>query len=227
MSTENQQTSIEPRFITLEGIEGCGKSVQTRLIESSLKSAGVPLVSTREPGGTPFGEEVRQILLHRDGAPREPIAELLLYLADRYQDLKERIEPALSTGHHVICDRYHDATLAYQGYARRIGFDRIDQLAAALDLRRPDLTLVLDIDIETGLSRARLRMTETNEEIWSLFDEEAMAFHERVRQGYRLLQSREPERIRFVDGSGTPEEVFNRIMLTLEPLGLMKGAAKL
>ena len=195
------------KFITLEGIEGSGKSVQLHLLEEELKKRKVHFLITQQPGGTPFGKEVRQILLQQEGAQREPTAELLLYLADRYQHLKEVIEPSLTQGLHVLCDRYHDATLAYQGHARGLGFPMVDQLAKILALRIPDLTLVLDLEVEVGLKRARERNQNENSENWGRFEAEDLYFHRRVREGYRLLVQREPNRVLLVDASGTPEAV--------------------
>ncbi len=204
------------KLITLEGIEGSGKSVQLHLLEEELKKHNVRFLITQQPGGTPFGKEVRQILLQREGAQREPTAELLLYLADRYQHLKEVIEPTLSQGLHVLCDRYHDATLAYQGHARGIGFPVVDQLAKILALRSPDLTLVLDVEVEIGLKRARERNQKENSETWGRFEAEDLDFHRRVREGYQLLAQREPDRVLLVDASGTPEEVFEKLWGLLE-----------
>ncbi len=204
------------KFITLEGIEGSGKSVQLHLLGEELKTRKVRFLITQQPGGTPFGKEVRQILLQREGAQREPTAELLLYLADRYQHLKEVIEPTLSQGLHVLCDRYHDATLAYQGHARGIGFPVVDQLAKILALRIPDLTLVLDVEVEIGLKRARERNQKENSETWGRFEAEDLDFHRRVREGYQLLAQREPDRVLLVDASGTPEEVFEKLWGLLE-----------
>ena len=165
---------------------------------------------------SPFGKEVRQILLQQEGAQREPTAELLLYLADRYQHLKEVIEPSLTQGLHVLCDRYHDATLAYQGHARGLGFPMVDQLAKILALRIPDLTLVLDLEVKVGLKRARERNQNENSENWGRFEAEDLYFHRRVREGYRLLVQREPNRVLLVDASGTPEEVFKKLLGLLE-----------
>ncbi|HSR52739.1 MAG TPA: dTMP kinase [Acidobacteriota bacterium] len=211
-------TSMRGRFITLEGTEGCGKSLQTRMLAQELKRRGIDHVMTHQPGGTAFGQQVREILLHREGPPREPMAELLLYLADRYQNLKQVIEPALARGAHVVCDRYQDATMAYQAYARGIGFQRVQRLADVLELRNPDLTLVLEIDIEEGLRRAQERQQGTQEEDFSRFEEEDLAFHRRVLEGYRKLRQQEPERVRFLDASGTPEEVFQRVWQSIEDL---------
>ena len=209
------------KFITLEGIEGSGKSVQLHLLEEELKKRKVRFLITQQPGGTPFGKEVRQILLQREGAQREPTAELLLYLADRYQHLKEIIEPSLTQGIHVLCDRYHDATLAYQGHARGLGFPMVDQLAKILALRIPDLTLVLDLEVEVGLKRARARNQKENSETWGRFEAEDLDFHRRVREGYQLLVQREPDRVLPVDASGTPEEVFKKLLGLLEEKGII------
>ena len=209
------------KFITLEGIEGSGKSVQLHLLEEELKKRQVRFLITQQPGGTPFGKEVRQILLQREGAHREPTAELLLYLADRYQHLKEVIEPSLTQGLHVLCDRYHDATLAYQGHARGLGFPMVDQLAQILALRIPDLTLVLDLEVEIGLKRARARNQKENSENWGRFEAEDLDFHRRVREGYQLLVQREPDRVLMVDASGTPEGVFKKLLGVLEERGVI------
>lgn len=208
-----------PLFVTLEGIEGSGKSVQMELLDAELEQRGVPRVMSREPGGTRFGRQVREILLRHDGVPREPLAELLLYLADRHQHLKEVVEPALARGLHVVSDRYHDATLAYQGHARGIGLKTIDRLADILQLRRPDLTLLLDVPVEVGLERARARNRRESSQQFGRFESEEIEFHRRVREGYRLLCDREPERIRVVDGQGAPEAVLQRILPLLRERG--------
>lgn len=198
------------RFITFEGIEGSGKSLQLDLIATELARRGLPVRVTLEPGGTRFGREIREILLRAEGADREPVAELLLYLADRFQHLKEVVEPALADNLIVLSDRYHDATLAYQGYARQLGLEFIDGLTQQLSLISPDLTLVFDVDVVTGLSRARARNRLTQSEAQGRFEEESLEFHERVRDGYLLLARNFPERIRVVEAAGTPEEVFER-----------------
>lgn len=208
------------KFVTFEGIEGSGKSLQLAFLEGELRKRGTRFVTTREPGGTDFGLEVRKILLHRDGPQREPVPELLLYLADRYQHLKERIEPALAAGCHVFSDRYHHATLAYQGHARGLGFQLIDQLAEVLALRMPDLTLVLDLDVEPALARARAR--NAGSEIWGRFEDEDLDFHRRVREGYRLLSVREPWRVLLVDASGSPEEIQTEIVRIMTERGVLQ-----
>ncbi len=208
------------KFITLEGIEGSGKTVQMGLLEEELGRREIRFMTTQQPGGTPFGKEVRRILLHKDGADREPMAELLLYLADRFQHLKEVIEPALIQGLHVICDRYHDATLAYQGHARGIGFTTVDQLAEILQVRQPDLTLVLDLEVELGLKRACERNQKENSETWGRFEEEDLEFHRRVREGYQLLARRDPDRVLLVNASQTQEAVFQELLSLLEQQGI-------
>jgi len=214
--------SVMPgKFITLEGIEGSGKTGQLHLLEKELKEREVRFLITQQPGGTPFGQEVRQVLLQREGAQREPTAELLMYLADRYQHLREVIEPALTQGLHVLCDRYHDATLAYQGHARGIGFAIVDQLAEILALRIPDLTLVLDVEVEVGLKRARERNQRENSETWGRFEAEDLDFHRKVREGYQLLAKRSPDRILLVEASGTSGVVFEKILGLLEESGIL------
>ena len=203
------------KFITLEGVEGSGKGVQMRLLEKEFQRRQVPFLSTREPGGTALGVALRRILLQKDGALREPHAELLLYLADRYQHLKEIIEPALSRGLHVISDRYHDATLAYQGYARGINLSRIDQLTRILALQMPDLTFVFDVPVEIALSRARSRNLKEESDQWGRFEAEALEFHRKVRDGYHRLAELCSRRICVIDGAGTPKEVFGRVLKVL------------
>ena len=190
------------------------------LLEEEFGRREIRFMTTQQPGGTPFGKEVRRILLHKDGADREPLAELLLYLADRFQHLKEVIEPALIQGLHVICDRYHDATLAYQGHARGIGFTTVDQLAEILQVRQPDLTLVLDLEVELGLKRACERNQKENSETWGRFEEEDLEFHRRVREGYQLLARRDPDRVLLVNASQTQEAVFQELLSLLEQQGI-------
>jgi len=204
-------------FITFEGIEGAGKSLQIARAEQYLKNRGIPCLTTREPGGTEFGRMIRPILLGTDGGHREPICELLLYLADRYQHLKEIIEPALSRGQVVLSDRYQDATRAYQGAARGIPGTTLEELTRLVGIVEPDKTILLDLEPEAGLPRARKRNEDcsvTAEE--GRFEAEALSFHHRVRRAYLDLAVRYPERIRVVDASGTPDDVFSRISPLLD-----------
>ena len=205
-----------PYFITFEGIEGCGKTVQARRLGEELSERSIPHVLTREPGGTDFGRTLRRILLSEDGVEREPVAELLLYLADRCQHLSQVINPALARGDWVISDRYHDATLAYQGHARSLGMERIDALARDIDIRMPDVTLWIDVEIELALHRARSRNVDEGESHLGRFEAETKSFHRRVREGYLTLRERDPSRIVRVDGSGDESEVYRRVVEVLE-----------
>ncbi len=203
------------KFITVEGVEGAGKSAQLERLAEEFRSREIPFVATREPGGTLFGQQLRRVLLYKEGPTRQPITELLLYLADRFQHLREVIEPALSQGQHVISDRYHDATLAYQGHARDLGFSVVDSLAEILAIRMPDLTLFLDVEVSVGLQRARSRNARENQEMWSRFEQETLDFHHKVREGYHRLAKRDPERIRVIDATGSFEEVFQQVLIHL------------
>ncbi len=214
-------TTETPRFITFEGIEGSGKGVQLRLLEAEFRSRKLPFISTREPGGTLFGSDLRQILLRTDGPAREPLSELLLYLADRHQHVKQVIEPSLRQGLHVLCDRYHDATLAYQGHARGIGYTRIDELARLLEIRMPDLTLVLVVEVALGLGRARDRDSKEGNQDYGRFEAEGIDFHQKVQEGYQLLAERESKRIALIDASGTPQQVFRRVLNVMRQRGII------
>jgi len=204
-------------FITFEGIEGSGKSLQIARAHSHLKQRGVACLLTREPGGTDFGLALRKVLLGTDGCRREPWSELLLYLADRYQHLKEIIEPASKRGIVVLSDRYQDATRAYQGAARGIPLAEIEKLTQLLGIVEPDKTILLDLDAGEGLRRARKRNLENpNAAAEGRFEAEDLAFHERVRKAYLELAGRFPERIHTVRAMGTPDEVFSRIEILLD-----------
>jgi len=199
---------MKGKFITLEGIEGSGKSTQIVLLANYLKSLGIRMVLTREPGGTLIGDQVRKILLDPANTTLDPKAELLLYAASRAQHLKEVILPHLEVPGVVLCDRFADATLAYQGYGRKLDIDLIRTLdrivCAGL---RPDITILLDIDAAAGVARARGRNNSRGLETEARFENEAIAFHERVRQGYLALARQEPERIRIVEASRSMENI--------------------
>lgn len=199
-------------FITFEGIEGSGKSTQIVLLATYLMAHKKSIALTREPGGTAIGDQVRKILLDPANNALVPRAELLLYAAGRAQHLEELIRPELKAGKVVLCDRFSDATLAYQGYGRGLDLEIIRALDRIVtDGMRPDLTVLLDIDAAAGLSRARGRNSSRGLEGEARFENEDLAFHERVRQGYRDLARREPDRFRLVDASAKPDEVQNRI----------------
>jgi len=206
-------------FLTFEGIEGSGKSTQIALTADHLSKHGRPATLTREPGGTPIGDQVRKILLDPANTALAPKAELLLYAAGRAQHLAEFIVPELKAGKVVLCDRFSDATLAYQGYGRGLDLELIrdlDRLVTA-DLR-PDLTILLDIDAAAGLSRARGRNSRGGLEAEARFENEHLSFHERVRQGYLDLARQEPGRFRIVDASPPPGTVQNEIRRIVDEL---------
>jgi dTMP kinase len=195
-------------FITFEGIEGSGKSTQIALLAASLKSQGKRVVLTREPGGTPIGDQIRKILLDPTNSALDPKAELLLYAASRAQHLHDVILPAIVAGATVLCDRFSDATLAYQGYGRGLDIEMIQALDRLVTAgMRPDLTLLLDIDAAAGVARAHGRNAVQGLEAEARFENEAIAFHERVRQGYLTLAREFPERVRMVDAALSPEAV--------------------
>ena len=199
------------KFITFEGPEGAGKSTQLKLCADYLRSRGMEVVTTREPGGTPLAEELRGILKTHHGAEvLHPETELLLMEAARSQHVREVILPALEQGAAVLCDRFYDSTTAYQGAARNIDTELIQKLNLfASAFRKPDLTLILDLDIEAGFARAGKR-TETAGE-YDRFEAENRSFHRRVREAFLAIAAAEPERVRAVNAEGTPEEVAARI----------------
>lgn len=204
-------------FITFEGIEGSGKSLQIGRAAAHLEGRGIPCLLTREPGGTEFGRALRRVLLSPGGGRREPWSELLLYLADRHQHLREVIGPALGRGQVVLCDRYQDATRAYQGAARGIPLDDIERVARLLGVVEPDRTVLLDLDPETGLGRARARNgSDPAAAAEGRFEDEDLSFHRRVRAAYLDLARRFPGRIEVVDAAGSPDEVSARVRALLD-----------
>jgi len=207
-----------PVFITFEGIEGSGKSLQIARAHEYLRNKkGIASLITREPGGTDFGLSLRSVLLGLHGYRMEPRSELLLYLADRYQHLKEVIEPALERGLVILSDRYQDATRAYQGTAREIPGTEIEKLSQILGIIEPDKTILLDLDPETGLSRALSRnLASGSATKEGRFEAEDLEFHKRVRQAYLELAAQAPHRINIVPASGTPDEVSTRIFRLLD-----------
>lgn len=205
------------QFVTFEGIEGSGKTTQVRLLERWLRQRGVQFVSTREPGGTTFGLAVRAVLLDPAGACRAPMSELLLYLADRYQDLHEIVLPALESNRLVLCDRYHDATVAYQGFGRGLELSRIRELERVLGIRKPDLTFLFDLDADLSLKRARVRnSTDRGLQEEGRFEQESLAFHRAVRQGYLNLAAAEPKRFAVINASLGVEEIHERVVAAFE-----------
>lgn len=217
ISKQSAKTGI-PVFITFEGIEGSGKSLQiARAREYLTNEKGIECLVTREPGGTDFGLALRSVLLGLHGYRMEPRAELLLYLADRYQHLKEVIEPALERGLVILSDRYQDATRAYQGTARGIPGVEIEKLNRLLGIIEPDKTILLDLDPEVGLSRARSRnQASASAGKEGRFEAEDLGFHKKVRKAYLELAAQSPHRIHLVPASGTPDDVSARIFPLLD-----------
>lgn len=202
---------MKPRFITLEGGEGVGKTTNLAFIEDYLTSRGISLLKTREPGGTPLGERIRGLLLDSDGMNNA--TELLLVFAARAQHISEVIRPALAAGRWVLCDRFTDASYAYQGGGRDIDTSVIEFLEQWVQAElQPDLTLLLDTPIEVGMSRARERGVADR------FESEQFDFFERVRMAYLKRADQYPTRIKQVDASGSLESVRANIALHLNQI---------
>jgi len=203
------------RFITLEGIEGAGKSTVAQLVRDWLASRGIPARVTREPGGTPLAERVREIVLNRGDETIAPQAETLLMFAARGIHVENLIRPALARGEWVLCDRFTDASRAYQGYGRGMDLEWIEQLANAVhgDLQ-PDCTLLLDLPVELGLTRARERSGVAADR----FEAEAAEFFERVRQGYLQIARAQPKRVRVIDAAAALPSVTQQVTRVLESL---------
>ena len=210
MSLANKHKAL---FITFEGIEGCGKTTQAKILVRKLQSLNIPVKLTREPGGTRIGDHIRKILLHPDNTELTPIAELLLYEASRAQHVQEIILPNLQSGIHVICDRYGDASIAYQGVGRDLTIPLVrDANRLATGGLQPDLTILIDVDPEVGLSRARARNLRFDFAMKEgRFEEEDIIFHRKVREGYLRLAKEAPDRIRVINGNTSLETVRQQI----------------
>lgn len=194
-------------FISLEGGEGSGKSTLIGKIQEFLEQEGHDVLITREPGGPPIAEAVRGILLDPQNSKMDALTELFLYLASRRQNLVERILPRLEAGAVVISDRFADASVAYQGGGRQLGLERVDALnAEAIGEHEPDLTFFLDLDPAAGLARGP-GVTAGDPSSGDRIEREGLAFHERVRAGYREWARRHPERIKVLDAAQSPETV--------------------
>ena len=200
-------------FITFEGVEGCGKTTQMEKLAVDLARRGFKILKTREPGGTPVGEKIREVLLDLKNHNLDSRTELFLYLASRSQHREDIIAPALKQGRIILCDRYSDATLAYQGFGRKLNwkFVRMAVDYAALS-QQPDITFLLDLDVRKGLARVKKR-GRTNR-----LDREKISFHQRVRSGYLQLARTSKGRIKVIDGSLKIPEVKLEIRQHLEPL---------
>lgn len=215
-------------FITFEGIDGCGKTTQLNLLAASLRRRRIPFLVTREPGGTALGERVRKVLLSGASAGMDPRTEVLLMFASRAQHVAQVIRPALARGRIVLCDRFTDASLAYQGYGRGLDLAFIRRLhAVACRNLQPNLTFVIEIDPRTSVRRARRRLS-TSRRDEGRFERETLGFYGRVRRGYQALARREPRRVKLIPGEDAPENIHQRVLAHLRRLfpGLRPGGRR-
>ena len=198
-------------FITFEGGEGCGKSTQIKLLAQALKQRGYDVLQLREPGGTAVGERVREVLLSKENDAMDPIAELMLYEAARAQIVYEVIRPALAAGRIVLCDRFYDSTIAYQGFARGLDVQLIERLNnAATGGLAPHLTLLLMIDPAEGLRRAKGATGGDGE--GDRIESAGLEFHRRVQEGFAFIAQREPERVAAIGAQGSVDDVHDAVM---------------
>ena len=198
-------------FITFEGADGCGKTTQMKLLAEYLEEKGVSVVITREPGGKGLGEKVREILLNYDG-PVSDRCESFLFLADRAQNIDTIVNPAVEEEKIVLCDRHIDSTVAYQGYGRGLDIERIKMLNnIATNWRKPDLTLVFDIDVETSMKRVGAEKDR--------MESAGIEFHNRVREGYLEIAKQEPQRIKVIDASKSIEEIHREVIKIFNSYG--------
>ncbi len=206
------------RFITFEGIEGCGKTTQIKMAGPYLETEGVNFLLTDEPGGTPLGKKIRELLLNRGPFAISAPAELLLFAAARAQHVRDIILPALHQGRWVLCDRFLDATLAYQGFGRGLEVDFINGLHDfSADSLRPSLTLLFDLPVEVGLRRALDRIARNQDALpEDRFEREDLEFHRRVRAGYLRLAAADPERYRIIDASREIRAVYQDVCAHLQ-----------
>ncbi|MBD2253431.1 dTMP kinase [Nostoc parmelioides] len=202
------------RFIVFEGVEGCGKTSQMQLCAEWLQSLGISVVLTREPGGTELGVDLRRLLLQKaEDKPIAEVTELLLYAADRAQHVAQELKPKLAQGKYILCDRYVDSTIAYQGYGRNLDMNLIHQLNdIATGGLTSDITIWLDVDVEVGLARKQGENAGLDR-----IEQETIAFHRRVQQGYADLAASSPSRIIRVDGQLSKETVHKTIQDIISP----------
>ena len=202
-------------FITVEGIDGCGKSTQARLIAAALEAAGHTVLRLREPGGVTISEKIREILLDPANAEMGDVCELLLYEAARAQLVHQVIRPALAAGKTVICDRFYDSTTAYQAFADGLDRGMVSQAnELAVDGCRPDLTLVFELPVEDALRRRSGREAEDRLEL------KGLEFQERVAAGFRAVAADDPDRVKLIDAGGSIAEVFSSVVAELRSAGL-------
>ena len=201
------------RFITFEGPEGAGKTTQAARLEATLRARGLPVLATREPGGTALGERIREVLLAPSGEAIDPLADALLFNAARRQLVAEVIEPALAAGTTVVCARFADSTRAYQGYGGGLPLAELDRLeAVATGGLRPDRTILLDLPVEIGLAR---KAPDDRTRFETSYD---LSFHQRVRNGFMAMAAAEATRFVVIDASGDPEDIARRVVRAVEPL---------
>ncbi len=205
-------------FLTFEGPEGSGKSTQLRMLGKRLRGLNRNVLETAEPGGTPIGTQIRRVLLDAKNQELCPTAELLLMFAARAQNVDQAILPALAEGRVVLCDRFTDSTLVYQGAARGLGAElvyEVDRIACRGLV--PDLTILIDIDIEAGLARAHRRNQRT-QDIETRLDEQSLEFHRKVRAAYQQLAEDEPKRVKMIDGARAEADVAADVWVLVEPM---------
>jgi dTMP kinase len=212
-------SQVRGKFITFEGLDGCGKSTQLERTAMALRARKLPVVLTREPGGTPSGERIRQLVLDARTSSLAPLAELALMFAARAQHIREVIQPSLAAGQIILCDRFTDSTEAYQGGGRKLGSELVLELHRILcGNLQPDLTILMDSDAAVSVRRARRRnqaRTSTNvrrDIDENRFERESRTFFGRVRQAYLAIAKREPKRVVMVDARGTPDATQRRII---------------
>ena len=201
-------------FITFEGTDGAGKTTQIERLTADLRQTGYDVCLTREPGGTPISEQIRDMLLNPDHSEMAAITELLLYAASRAQHVSEVIKPALEAGQIVISSRFADATVVYQGYGRGLDLERINRLnRIATDGVTPDVTFVLDLPVEIGLQRVQNSRGGLDR-----LEREKIEFHRRLREGYQTIARQEPQRLKIIDAQVSPEQVYGQIQEAIQSL---------
>jgi dTMP kinase len=208
-----------PLFITFEGVEGSGKTTQIQRLKRYLAQKGIPCKVTREPGGCPIGEKIRKILLNPDHREMSPLSELLLYEASRAQHVIEVVKPHLKKGRVVLCDRFSDASIAYQGYGRKVDLKWVERLNRLSSQGiKPDVTFLLDCPSDIGLKRALQRNKMLKKEKEGRFEGEKIQFHHRVRRGYLSIAKKEPNRVKVIDTREGEEKVFEKIRRIVDEL---------
>lgn len=204
--------AAQPRFITLEGGEGAGKSTQIKRLAASFAAAGIPAVTTREPGGSKGGEAIRTLVVNGEVDAWQPTTEALLFMTARYDHVEEKIKPAMAQGQWVLCDRFYDSTYVYQGIAKNVGTAWLDKLYALLfENFAPDMTLLLDLAPKDGLARAGSRGNTAE----SRFEQMGEGYHQKIRDGFLALAKTQPQRMIVIDASASPEEVHAAILAAL------------